>query len=126
EQLAQSGAIEPGSEVKQRILDMFGLNNTAETVDLDELPAISKNTDHQTWLDALAHLMPAEPIEDLTIELIKDDGHFRQMLVVTKIDIPAEEHGEYLESFLILEGRCECTVGSSTHILGAGDFLEIP
>ena len=126
EQLAQSGAIEPGLGVKQRILDMFGVREAGEPTDSHELPPISNDTDYQTWITALSHLISRESSHDLTVDLLKDDGHFRQMLVVAGINIPEEEHGEYLESFLILEGRCECTVGSSTYILSAGDFLEIP
>jgi mannose-6-phosphate isomerase-like protein (cupin superfamily) len=48
------------------------------------------------------------------------------MLVISKIDVPEEEHDNYLESFFILKGRCECTIGENFYKLGAGDFIEIP
>jgi mannose-6-phosphate isomerase-like protein (cupin superfamily) len=126
EQLAQSGAIEPGLGVRQRILNMFGVKDTDEPVNPDQFPAIGRDTDYQTWLNKLEDLIPDEPTESLSIEIIRDDEYFKQMLVISKQDIPEEEHGEFLESFLILKGRCECTVGDSLHTLGVGDFIEIP
>ncbi len=126
EQLAESGAIEPGSEVKHRIMNMFGINSSDGSVNAEPFPTIGSNSDYQIWKNNLAHLIPAEPAEGISIEIIRDDERFRQMLVVSNQDIPEEEHGEYLESFLILEGRCECTVGSDIFTLSAGDFLQIP
>ncbi len=126
EQLAHAGAIEPGLGVRERIMGMFGFNDTEEETAGYQLPPISKNADYQAWINTFKHLIPSEPTADIAMEVVRDDEQFRQMLVVSKQNIPEEEHGNYLESFLILEGRCECTVGNSIYQLGAGDFIEIP
>jgi mannose-6-phosphate isomerase-like protein (cupin superfamily) len=90
------------------------------------LPALDKNARRQAWIDAVEHLIPVAPSQDFWCEVIRKDDYFQQMLVVTRVDVPEEDHEDYLESFFILEGHCECTVGDKRFKLGAGDFLEIP
>lgn len=126
EKIAVSNAIEPAPGVKQRILAALGFDGTETIANLDQLPTISANTDRQAWFNTLKHLIPDEPSEDFSCEVFRSDDHIRQMLVITKIDVKEEQHSDYLESFFILEGRCECTVGNNVYTLGTGDFLEIP
>ena len=126
EKLAASAGVEPSSIVKQKVLAALGFAEETASLDLNNLPAIDKNADHKSWLNTLDHLIPEEPSEDFSCEVIREDDRFRQMLVVTKVDVPEEEHEDYLESFFILKGHCECTVGDDFFKLQAGDFLEIP
>ena len=124
EKLAASGAIEPAGHVKQRILASLGFGETL--LDINNLPAIDKNSDHETWLKTLAHLVPDVPKEDFTLSVIRNDDHYQQMLVVTNMDVPEEDHDDFLESFFILKGSCECAVGNELFKLSEGDFLEVP
>ena len=39
---------------------------------------------------------------------------------------PIEVHTNELESFLILEGTCDITIGEEVHHLVTGDFISIP
>jgi mannose-6-phosphate isomerase-like protein (cupin superfamily) len=48
-----------------------------------------------------------------------------QMLVVAATHIGDEVHDESHESFLILRGRCKCTVGNTVRFMEAGDFMTI-
>ena len=124
ERLADAYAVEPDPAVKQKILTSLGFDKTV--FDINNLPAVDENSDHQTWLNTLAHLIPDVPLEDCTMNDVRKDDHFQQKLVVTKMDVAEEDHDDYLESFFILKGQCECTVGNDIIKLGAGDFLEIP
>jgi mannose-6-phosphate isomerase-like protein (cupin superfamily) len=124
EKLAESGAIEPGADIKQRILASLGFRETL--LDINNLPAIDKNSDHEAWLKTLAHLVPDVPTDDFTLNVVRNDDHYQQMLVVTNMDVPEEDHDDFLESFFILKGNCECTVGNELFKLGEGDFLEVP
>jgi len=125
ENLAVLNAVDPHPAVKQRVIESLDFDNTG-TLSLDDLPIIDHATNPQPWLNALGHLIPGEPSEDFTCLVIREDEIVRQMLVVSKIDVPEEDHDDFLESFFILKGRCECTIGEDFYVLGAGDFIEIP
>ena len=122
EKLSFAGALEPNHGIKQRILDTLGFGEDK----FDHFPTVTQDADYKTWLKNLAHLIPSEPSEDFFCEVIRKDERIQQMLVVTKSDVPEEDHNDYLESFFILKGHCECTVGDKTVNLFAGDYLEIP
>jgi len=125
EKMAALTAIDPAPLMRQRVLSSLGFSGT-EVLSLDNLPVINEDTDPQPWLDVLAHMLPDEPHEDFTCKVIREDDQIRQMLVISKIDVPEEEHDNLFESFFILKGRCECTIGENFYALGAGDFIEIP
>ncbi|MDR3693142.1 cupin domain-containing protein [Mucilaginibacter sp.] len=124
EKMANLNAVEPSPLVKQKVLRALGFDDSG--LNIDDLPVISGAGDPAPWLSLFSHLMPDEPSEDFTSYMIRDDGQVRQMLVTSKTNVPEEEHGDFLESFFILKGRCKCTIGDNFYALGAGDFIEIP
>jgi mannose-6-phosphate isomerase-like protein (cupin superfamily) len=126
ENLAIAAAVEPAPGVKDKVLALLGFESEPVHHDINNLPAVDKNSDRYSWIKTLNHLIPAEPTEDFWCELIRKDDQYQQMLVITNMDVPEEEHGEYLESFFILKGQCECMVGSELFTLNAGNFLQIP
>jgi mannose-6-phosphate isomerase-like protein (cupin superfamily) len=125
EQLAQSHAVEPGTALKNRVLAALDFFDS-EKIDLDHLPPTSKYSNYTRWFNAVEHLLPSEPFEDFFMHELQRDEHIAQMLVVTKLDVAEEMHEEIGESFFILKGQCECTVGDEVITLNAGDHLEIP
>jgi len=126
EKLAEATAIEPPAGTKERILASLGFTDEDTVPDINQMPATDKNTDLQTWLNAAAHLIPENPTKPFTFHKLRKDEHFQQTLIIATTHVPEEEHDNYLESFFILKGHCECTVGNDIYHLGAGDFLEIP
>src|ERR1700677_781802 len=48
ERLAAATAEEPDATVKQRIITLLGFDETL--LDLNNLPAVDEDSDHQTWL----------------------------------------------------------------------------
>lgn len=124
EQLAQTHAVAPSSKLRRRILT--AINHSAEVLDINNLPPTSKYADYNAWLNAVEHLIPAEPFDDFFAHLLRQDKTIAQTLVITKMNVPEEIHEEVAESFFILKGTCVCTVGTETFTLNAGDHLEIP
>jgi len=122
EQLALDNAVEPSPQNKLKILKSLGFAGHH----INYMSAITKDTDLQPWLTVTARLMAEAPQENVAFHQLRQDDHLRQMLVIAKVDIPEEHHDNYLESFFILKGYCECTVGDELFQLGPGDFLEIP
>ena len=123
ENLAIASAVTPAANNRKNILAALGFN---DMLDINDLPPTHNHTDYQLWLTTLNHLIPDNPAQDLWMQEIKKDKHHQQMLVYTRMDIPEEQHGEFIESFFILKGHCECKVGDQMHFLSPGDYLEIP
>ncbi|MBB3055062.1 cupin domain-containing protein [Mucilaginibacter gotjawali] len=125
EKLANLNAIEPNPSVKQKVLLALGFDDPG-MLNMDDLPVIRHACDPEPWISLFSHLIPDEPVADFVSHLIRDDEDVQQMLVISKVNVPEEEHGDMLESFFILQGRCECTIGEDFYALGPGDFVEIP
>jgi len=125
EQLAQGHAVAPDAALKNRVLNALNFFDD-EKIDLDNLPPTSKYSNYTNWLNAVEHLLPAEPFGDFFMHELKRDEQIAQMLVVTKLNVAEEMHEEIGESFFILKGQCACTVGNEIITLNAGDHLEIP
>jgi mannose-6-phosphate isomerase-like protein (cupin superfamily) len=126
EQYAQLHAVEPGSHIKQQVMGALGFAAPQPPLDMQHLPLTNAQANHLQWLDALKHLIPAEPAGDFFAVPLQNTAQLAQTLVITKSDVPEETHGDLIESFFILKGECICTVGSETHHLHPGSFLEIP
>ena len=124
EQFAISQAIIPSDGLKSRIIS--ALDFAAEDLDIKNLPPTSQYSNYTQWLNAVEHLIPDEPFEDFFAELLKQDEHIAQTLVITRLDVPEELHEATAESFFILKGQCACTVGKEVFMLNAGDYLDIP
>jgi len=123
EELSAIGAVEPANNLKQNILEAIGLD---KELNIKDLPVLTRSADPKPWLKAFADLIPDEPVQDFTVNVIRDDAIVRQMLITGNTNVPEEEHGEFYEGLFVLKGRCECTVGDELFALDAGDFIEIP
>jgi mannose-6-phosphate isomerase-like protein (cupin superfamily) len=122
EQLALDNAIEPSPQTKFKILNALGFADEG----INQMPPITANTALQPWLTVARHLVPDELEENIIFHQLRKDEHLQQMLVIARVDIPEEDHNDYIESFFILKGHCECTVGDELFQLGPGSFLQIP
>lgn len=125
EKLAQSHAIEPSAGLRNRVLSALDFFDN-EILDIEHLPPTGKYSNYTQWLNAVEHLIPAEPFEDFFMHVLQQDEHIAQTLVITRLDVPEEIHETELESFFILKGQCACTVGEDVFNLNPGDHLEIP
>lgn len=126
EQLALAAAISPAEHSRHRLLATLGFTGELPALDLNNLPLTSAEANHLQWLEALKHLIPQNPDQDVFAEVLTAKPELSQVLVVTKCDVPEETHGDLIESFFILKGECICTVGDETYHLHGGSFLEIP
>ncbi len=89
------------------------------------LHAGSKVIDYKEWLNR-KDLEPEEPVVDLYGSILGSTRELTTILVWMKNGAPPETHTDELESFLIVEGTCDITVGTDVHHLKPGDMLTIP
>lgn len=127
EMYAASRAIEPSSCVKEKISGSILNLEKEEIMNLQNLPLISSFSNHEKWMDLVKDMIPEKigPEEIFTSPLRQTDKVV-QLLVVSSSDVGDEVHNEVHESFLILKGRCKCTIGNDVRIMEDGDFMTIP
>ncbi len=122
--ISSQNAVVPDPRLKQQILS--SLTYSDYPLNINNLPVIDQYADHEAWLQAFGHLIPAEPHDDFIMEVLRQDDKVAQMLVIARNDVPVETHDDRIESFFILQGECRCMVGNDYYTLTPGDFLEIP
>lgn len=120
----RSGAPEP-AKWKEDIWSLLQNISLEKRMDLKQLPLINRFSDHHRWSEAMKVLMPKHP-EPISMRVLTQTDKIMQALVVSSVDIPEEEHDDMMESFMLLEGECECRVGDKTFLLEAGGYLSIP
>jgi len=126
EKFAEQSRQWPKEEVKENIWLTLDNINKEKAGDLDDLPIINKYSNYRNWLKIVAPFVPHELQEERVVTTIRDYGGVTQMLIISTTDVEEETHEHERESFIILEGECECHVGDNIIRLGPGGFLDIP
>lgn len=127
EMYAVSQAIEPPSSVRGKINASINNLEKEKEMNLLDLPLINSFSDHTKWLDLVQDMIPEKVAEDETFtKILHQSEKLVQLLVVTAADIGDETHEESHESFLILKGKCKCTVGNQVRFMEPGDHMAIP
>lgn len=100
--------------------------NREKSGDIGQLPVVNKYSNHTHWQRIVQPFMPAERGNERTVTTIRDTGGITQMLIVSRTDVAEEVHEHERESFIVLEGECECIIGEKKYHLGPGGYIEIP
>jgi len=129
EQFAATNARQPDPMIQPmlmaRIDYMDRMRKGEEPTFPPALHAGSRIADYAAWLNR-KDLEPEEPVTDLYGSILGSTGKLTTILVWMKNGAPPETHTNELESFLIVEGTCDITIGADVHHLQAGDMLTIP
>lgn len=135
---AESQSIDPADSLKDRIkakmakLNFQSKNRSPFTV--KNLPLLSSDANLLDWEDALSKFeTPAEFSDDGIHMIILESNETRDlMLGWSKEIIPEEVHDDLIESFIVLDGSCECHIwrdddpgfNKKVH-MQTGDFLQL-
>lgn len=122
-------AIAPPELVKTMVMAsidyMERLNNGEVVTYPPILQKGAKIIDYKNWIDRPDMLAPAG-FKDVYAKIIGYSPQMTTAIVwITKM-APSEVHNDELETFLIVEGTCDITIGTEIHHLVVGDFLAIP
>ncbi len=132
---AEAHAIAPPSSLKQMILQKVKMLHAAESnqqpLDINALPLLSADSNWIDWQTCVQHISPPDSFDDVFLHTLEVSPQRKLFIVWVKEYIDEEVHYDLVESFLILEGSCECRVldaNGDTRVvrMSAGDFLEIP
>ena len=126
ESLADEAAIVPPPELRDNIWDKLDNINKERTGDINALPVVNKYSDHNNWKRIVAPFMPQAITKERIARTLRHSGGVTQVLIISTTDVEEEVHEHEQESFIILEGECECHVGDNVIRLGPGGFIDIP
>ncbi|NOT36602.1 MAG: hypothetical protein HOP11_04435 [Saprospiraceae bacterium] len=130
---AEAQSVAPPSELRDEILNKLkSLNNQKKNsirLHLNQLPMLDANSSWYDWQEAVAEIEPPE-YEDIHLHTLEETEERTLFVVWVKEYIPEEVHHDLIESFLLLEGSCECHITDEAGKLrvvrlGQGDFIEM-
>ena len=117
----------PLDSTKNKVMGSLENLLLEKQMDVNRLPLINKFSDHAAWMAAIAPLLPNKVEGEPFMHVLTATDAITQVLVMSATDIPDEVHEDVWESFIILEGECECHIGTDRVVrLTAGGYLEIP
>ena len=116
----------PSPSLKSRVMMTLSQLGDVPVFDLNTLPLINAFSDADQWQRTVASIQPPDTYRNIFGYALREDDEAEQFLVWVKQMINPEDHHDEQESFLILEGRCECSIGGELVQLSAGDYLAVP
>ena len=126
--LVHFSAVHTEPSLKEKIIGSLDQRKPNSGMDLSNLPLIDRNSDAGDWNELLKGIEPDKDFGALKVRFLKEDTDFELCLAWLSDELSETEHhaDEFVESFLILEGSCECNIGGQVFHLKAGDYLDIP
>jgi mannose-6-phosphate isomerase-like protein (cupin superfamily) len=126
EQYAVAIAKYPSAGLKNNLFDTLGNLAKEYALSLENLPLLNKHSDHTSWLKLVKPMLPPSLEEEILIKILRNDAEALQCVIWLKHEYPDEVHDNLKESFIVLEGECECHIGGKIIKLGPGGYLDIP
>ncbi|MBL0054468.1 MAG: hypothetical protein IPP29_24785 [Bacteroidetes bacterium] len=110
---AQSHAVNPPENLRNKIFakinKLTAEKRTTKNIDLNSLPVLDQDSNWMDWQEATAHIEPPA-YDDIYLHTLESNEHRELFVAWVKDFVPDEVHHDLLESFLILEGSCECYI----------------
>ncbi len=126
EGFAQAHAITPPPHLEHTVSALIDNLEKESRMDAKDLPLINRFSDNGKWKELIPHPFPTTISDERYCKILTHTSKVTQMLVISTTDFEDEIHDDLHESFLILEGYCDCTVENETLQMKAGDYMEIP
>lgn len=125
-----STAIKDGIKAKMAKLNHQSKNRSPFT--LQNIPMLSPDANLFDWDEAVAHIQPPREYDNIHMVVLVSDETRDLMLGWSKEIIPEEVHDDLIESFIVLEGSCECHIwrdddqsfNKVVH-MQTGDYLQL-
>jgi mannose-6-phosphate isomerase-like protein (cupin superfamily) len=116
----------PSPGLRNNLFDILNNLIKENSLSIGNLPLLNKYSDHKNWLKLVKPMLPDSLEEDMFIKILRNCGNVVQSIVWIKNEYPDEVHNHLKESFIVLEGKCECRIDNKVIKLGPGGFLNIP
>ena len=124
----ETSTVLPRADLKAQIQGVLASITQEESLNINNLPIITAYSDYRKWAVVLADVQPLGKLPGIRYTVVRND----ETAMISKIWLQTElietEHhdSEFRESFLVLEGNCECNFDGKIFSLSAGDYIGIP
>jgi hypothetical protein len=131
---ATAFSIEPPAELREKILKkLHALQQAKENrqvISLDNLPILDEASNWLDWQEAVAGIHPPESFDGIHLHSLESSDKRELFVAWVKEYVEEEVHTDLIESFILLEGTCECHISSpdgKAHVvrMAAGDFIRM-
>lgn len=115
-------------DLKTRTLNFLETFLSQSPIDLNDLPLITRHSDAFAWKEAVKDLLPENRNDDFAVRHLKANPDVEINLVWLYSELVEDQHSEedFKESFLIVEGTCECNFEGQIVRFSAGDYFDVP
>ena len=120
--------------LRDRILEkMHKLHEQAHTrqpFTLANLPILTSDANWLDWATAVESIKPPEVYDNIHFHILEANDQRELFVIWVQELIPEEVHDDLLESFVVLDGTCECHIwnekGEKRLVrMQAGDYLDL-
>lgn len=127
-------ALTPPPTLKNKVLEKLNLlhkqSKERQQLDLHNLPLLQATSNWFDWKEVVKDIEPPDDFDDIYLHTLELNDTRELSIVWVREYVPEEIHENLLESFLILEGSCECEItapnGNTRMVrLGEGDFITM-
>ncbi len=118
----------PNPKLKTKVLDFLSQHLHHEEIDLSNPPLLNKYSDVNSWSKAVQNFSYHDDASNLQVEniFLSKNKELNLIWLQDEIIEDAHENDQFKESFLILEGACECDFEGIIVRFKAGDYFEVP
>jgi mannose-6-phosphate isomerase-like protein (cupin superfamily) len=114
QRFAEAYAQQPPLSMRDTILNKINkLNHQArnrQKISLDAVPLLTPDANWLDWQAAVAHINPPDDYDGVHLHPIREDNTVQIFVAFVKEHIDEEVHFDLRESFILLEGSCECLI----------------
>ena len=107
-------AVAPPLSMRDKILGKIQKISEQQTnrhsFTLENAPLLTADANWLDWVDAVKGIMPPDDFEAVHLHTFRNDDVAEMHLAWVKEEVPEEVHHDVLESFILLEGTCECHI----------------
>lgn len=133
-QYALAHSITPPQQNKSRILERLKQEKQSPSFmgnkEKNPFPLLGVYSKMEDWIPLIGDHPGPQEFEGIHMEPLYKDSRIELNLVWVKDMVPEEVHQDVMESFLLLEGSCSCTIeqkdgNTRTVHMKPGDFIAL-
>jgi mannose-6-phosphate isomerase-like protein (cupin superfamily) len=126
---AQQGPLSMRDRILAKIQKLNHQAQNRQAISLEAVPLLTVDSNWLDWQQAVGHINPPDDYDGVHLEPIREDSTVQIFVAFVKEHIDEEVHTDLMESFILLEGTCECVIknedGSERHVhMREGDRIE--
>ena len=131
---AQEYSVVPSPDLKSQILKKIHALNKASNnrteLQLDNLPLLDISSNWLDWEKAVEGINPPEDFEGIHLHELESNEERQLFVAWVREYVEEEVHHDLIESFLLLEGTCECHITDPEGYgrvvrMSVGDFITM-